>query len=98
MLEPIKYDYKEFDLTTGNSNYDVKEEVLELFSNVTVARRVIIKTNKNISIKFNNTNLPAITLGIGDSPFQMPEGFMEVHNIFLTNASGDTAAIKIWLV
>ena len=98
MFNPIQYDYKEFDLADGKSDYDVSEEVLELFSNVTVARRVIIKTNKSISFKFNNTNLSAISLDIGDSPFQMPEDFMEVNNIFLTNDSGATAAIKIWLV
>jgi len=98
MFNPIQYDYKEFTLATGTDDYDIKSEVLELFSNVDVARRCIIKTNKTISFRFNNVNLPLIELTLGYVPFQMPEDFMEIHDIFISNNSGATATISIWLV
>lgn len=98
MLTGIQYDYKQFTLSNGASDYDIKENILELFSNVSVAKRVIIWTNKNISFKFNNTNLPAISLSLGDSPFSMPENFLDVTNIFMSNASGSDATVTVWLV
>jgi len=97
MLEPIKYDYKEFTLANGETNYDVKENVLGLFLYVAVAKNVQMKTNKNITFKFNRTSLEAVDFGIGDSPAQISDGFMDITNIYLTNASGVDATIQIWL-
>ena len=94
---PIEYDYKEFTLATGESDYDVSDQVLELFNRIKVASHVVIRTTQDISFKFNNANLPAISLGIGESPYQPPRNFISVSNIFLTNASGATATISIWL-
>lgn len=98
MPTAIQYDYASFTLPDAASNYDVSAEVLQLFANVKVARRVIIWTNKNVTFKFNNSNLPAISLSVGDSPFQMPENFMEITNIFMSNDSGADATITVWLV
>lgn len=98
MTGPIRYDYKEFTLSNGEADYDVKANIVELFLNVPVASRVIIKTNKNISFRFNNTLLPLVDLDIGDSPYQSPENFLEVNNIYLTNSSGSDATVAIWLV
>lgn len=97
-MAAIRYDYKEFALANGQSDYDVKANILDLFNNVSLAKRVIIKTNKTISFKFNNTILPAVELRVGDSPYQSPENFIDVSNIYLTNGSGAEATIAIWLV
>ena len=102
MLTQISYDYKSFTLATGQTDYDIKTNIAELFDNIKVARRVLIKSNVTISFKFNNANLPAIELvisgGINESPFQTPKDFMEVVNIFISNTSGATATISVMLV
>jgi len=94
---PITYDYASFSLTTGQTDYDVKSNQAALFSNVPVASRVVIKTTQTITVKFNNTGLPAITVNVGESPLQLPQNFMEIVNIYLTNSSGATSTIDIWL-
>lgn len=95
---PLVYDYVEFTLTNGQSDYDVKANQANLFNNVPMARSVIIKTNKNITFKFNDTILSAVDLDVGDSPYQSPNDFIAVDNIYLSNSSGTDATIKMWLV
>ena len=97
MLEPIKYDYKEFTLSNGETNYDVKENVLGLFLYVAIAKNVMMKTNKNLSFKFNHTSLESVDFKRSDSPAQVSDGFMDITNIYLTNASGEDATVQIWL-
>lgn len=97
MGNPIRYDYASISLTTGQTDYDVKANVAALFSNVPVGSRVIIETNQDISVRFNNTVLPAFPLTVNDSPFQLPPNYVDITNIFLSNSSGSTATVKIWL-
>lgn len=94
---PITYDYKSFTLNNGQTNYDVDSNQSALFSNVKVAKNVVIFTDQEISVKFNNTAMPAISLPISRSPFQSPARFLEINNIYLTNASGSNATIEILL-
>lgn len=89
----FKYDSVEFTLATGQTNYDLRSEQADAFSNISVYRRVLIRTNITVSIKLNSTDNHAITIGALDSPFEVD--WQEVTNIFITNASGDTAALKI---
>lgn len=96
-MRPLSYDYASFSLNTGESDFDVSAEVAALFSNVKVARNVVIFFNKAISAKFNNTLMPAIALGINRSPFQSPERFLDISNIYLSNSSGETATVEIIL-
>lgn len=91
----IVYDYASFNVANGQTNYNVKTSQSATFSNAAVARNVIIFFNKQISIRFNSTLMPAISLPISRSPYQLPSFFLEVRNIFITNASGDTAAIEV---
>jgi len=93
----LTYDWASFSLSTGQSDYDVKANQSTLFDNVTVARNIIIFFNKQISIKFNSTLMPAATLPVSRSPFQLPYFFLDVKNIYLTNSSGETATVEIWL-
>lgn len=101
MLNSIIYDDKKFTLATGQTNYDVKTNVAELFDNIKVARRVVIKSDVTLTFRFNNVNLPEIEMVVSnqknESPFQLPENFLNVVNIFITNASGSTANIEIML-
>ena len=96
-MRPIFYDWASFTLTNGQSDYDVKSNVAALFSNVPLAKNISIKFDKAISMKINLTLMPAITLPIGDSPFQSPERFLDIKNIYLSNSSGSSASIQIFL-
>jgi len=94
-MRPLVYDWKSFTLTNGQSDYDVSSSQAALFSNVPYAKHVVIFFNKAISVKFNNTAMPAMSFGISRSPFQSPTDFLEVANIYLTNASGSDATIEV---
>ena len=94
---PLTYDWKSFTLTNGQSDYDVSASQAALFSNVPVAKHCVIFHNKEIGLKFNNTGLPKITLPISRSPFQSPIGFLEIVNLYLSNASGSSATVEILL-
>lgn len=89
------YDNGEFNLTTGQTNYDVAAGQAALFNNVTTARTVNFRTDKTVTIRLNSTSNAAITVAATDSPFVIDD--ISVTNIYITNASGDTAAIKILL-
>lgn len=95
---PKTYDYKLFTLNTGTSDYDTKTNISELFNNLNIARKVIIFTDQNISFRFNNVNLPLVPLLSKHSPYQAPDNFLGITNIFLTNTSGVNAEVTIWLI
>jgi hypothetical protein len=87
------YDSAEFTLATGNIDYDVRTQVAAFFSNIKVYRRVEIRTSENISIKLNSSSNPSITVGYSDSPYTLE--IIEITNLFITNNSGATTAIKL---
>lgn len=97
MTNPISYDYKSFAVTSGQSDYDVKTQQTELFYNVKSASRMIIKTSQDITIKLNNAIYNAFPITVSDSPFQLPANYVDIKNIFITNTSGNTATVEIWL-
>lgn len=92
------YDYATFVLADGQTDYDVKANQAALFNNIPDANVQYIWSTYNISFKFNRTANPAIPLdvGNGESPFE-GKGFVMCNNIYLTNASGSDATIKILL-
>ena len=90
------YDWAEFTLSNGQTNYDVKANQATLFSNILVPRNVVIETTRNITARFNRTNLPAIKIDAGASPVEL-KGILDIRNIYLTNASGSDATIRILL-
>lgn len=100
-LVSISYDSKKFTLTNGQTNFDVKTNISELFDNIKVARRVVIKSDVTITFRFNNVNLPVIEMVVSgqtrESPFQLPKEFLDVTGIYITNNSGSTANIEIML-
>jgi len=94
---PIQYDWASFTLSNGASDYDVATEIAALFSNVPVGHHFTIFHNTAISMKINSTLMPAITLSIAQNPFQTPNDFLEIKNIYLSNASGGNCTIEILL-
>lgn len=103
-LNPVKvsqdvydtYDYDSFTVATATTDYDAKANET-LFRNVPIGRGVIIWSDQDISIKFNSTSMPAISHEAVFSPHQWFDK-LEIMNIYITNTSGNTANIRIFLV
>lgn len=89
------YDWSLVTLVNGASDYDVKTEVAALFSNVPYAHGIALFHNKEIKIRFNSVLMPQITAGISRSPFQTPDNFLEISNLFLSNDSGSDCVVEI---
>ena len=92
------YDYvPSFVVANGTANYDLRTQQASAFLNVSKAWLVVIYTDQNISIRLNSTSNPAITINFEDQPFEL-RNIVAVTNIYITNASGETANIKVMLV
>lgn len=93
------YDSAEFSLTTGNTNYNVKTNESTSFVSVPRAHSIIIRTDQTITVRFNSISNSAITISRGEGSLTITRDIgLEITNIYVTNASGSTAAIKIFLV
>lgn len=88
------YDSVEFNLADGQTNYDLDAQQSGAFNNLTVWTSVFIRTNKDITIRLNASTNDAISIREYESPFHL-RSEIEITNIYLTNASGATAAIKL---
>jgi hypothetical protein len=93
MFAGSKYDSVEFNLNHGSSDYDVDDNQANFRSKIKVYRRIDLRTNATITIKINSVSNQSITVSPTDSPYKID--FVEVYNLFITNNSGSTAAIKI---
>jgi len=91
------YDWAEFTLNTGETDYDVGANVSGLFSNIKAARKVVIETTRNISARLNSTLFPAVKIDAGSSPVEMKD-LLIIRSIYLTNSSGSAATVRIWLI
>ena len=90
------YNAVEFNVDNTETNYNVKTNISGAFAKIKNMRTIIIKTNKDISIKLNSILNPSISLTGASRTLKINSdiGF-EVRNIFITNNSGSTAGIKI---
>lgn len=95
----LYYESIEFTLNNGQTNYDLDSQqsgFLAKFGPGNVVGQypteAIIRTDQTITVKFNNTSNDSITVTATDSPFVWHG---EIVNIYLTNASGNNAAVKI---
>jgi hypothetical protein len=91
------YDYAEFTVGNGVSDYDVRTNQSSLFKNCSSAWLVQLSFNKNISVKFNSTDMPSISLGYEVSPAEWRD-ILKVTNIYITNSSGSSVIVKALLV
>jgi len=105
------YEYKQFTLSSGASDYNVKTNQTALFGGSTspikpvttnpatqqqVVRRVCrIIADKKLGIKFNATGNPEIIMESSESPFV--ECNLDISNIFLTNEVGSDTTVGILL-
>jgi hypothetical protein len=88
------YENHEYNVTTASTNDSLQAQT-GAFDTVHVATLVSIRTNETITIKFNDTGNDGVTVTSTDSPFEID--YLEVTNVYISNASGNTAAIKILL-
>lgn len=94
-MRGIVYDYAQFNVSSGETDYNVDLNQSALFSNVPTAKGLAIFFNRSISLKIGSSLMPEIALTIGDSPFQSPLNFLEFSNLFISNSSGNICAVKI---
>ncbi len=92
------YDFvNSFTVATATTDYDLDAQQSAAFLNVPKAWLAIIWTDQDISIKFNSTSNPSIAVPAGESPFEF-KNIIAITNIYISNASGSTANIKVMLV
>lgn len=88
-----QYRNREFALPGGASDYDLQANQSVFDATFTRAHYISIRTDADISIKFNSITNDAITIGPGESPFQIDR--LEYNNVFLSSTPG--ANVKIWV-
>lgn len=94
------YENIEFDVTNSTTDYDVDTSQATFLTSFGAGNvvgddptYVAIRTNQTITVKLNKTTNHAITIASTDSPFVIAG--VKIRNLFITNASGSTAAIKL---
>jgi hypothetical protein len=90
------YDSAEFSVGNGVTNYDVADNQSDLWDNITSPRYVMIRTDKTVTLRFNANTNAGISITASDSPFVL-EGVITVTNIYISNSSGSSANIKVFL-
>lgn len=86
-----KYESKEFTVATATTDYDVKTWE-SAFTEHKHFAYCVIRTDQTISVKFNDTDNDSITITSSDSPKAFN---LAISNVYITNASGSLANIKI---
>ena len=104
-LDPIKtahelydtYDYASFTVADGVTNYDCDAQQSALFKNAPQAFGIIIWADQDLTIRFNDTDMPGI---VHEAIYAPHEWFdkLKISNVYITNASGSTANVKVFLI
>jgi hypothetical protein len=88
------YENIEFNLSTGQTDYDLAANQATFSAvNDRYPSHIQIRTNQTISVRLNRTTDHAITITSTDSPFSITG--VQIRNVFLSNSSGSTAAVKL---
>lgn len=87
----VSYDNAEFTVATGITKVDKSS----IFSNVETARYCEIRTDQTITVYLNLDSNDGITITSSDSPYVIND--LEVTTLYISNASGSTANVKIRL-
>jgi len=93
------YESIEFNLSTGQTNYNLDTQQSTFLSSFGPGNvvdkfptQLTLRTDQTITVKINSTGNHAITV----APTEVLElSGLEIINVFLTNSSGNTAAIKL---
>lgn len=93
------YDAVSTTVATGQTNRDMKANNADLFKNLDEATFCRITTDQTITIRFNSTSNPGIVMTSSESPrkWTRAEEGLKITNIYVSNASGSTANMKIEL-
>lgn len=91
------YDNASFSVGTGIADYDVATNQSSLWDNVSAPSYISIRTDQTITVKLNAAANASITVTSADSPFIL-DGLLAVSNIYVTNSSGSTASISVFMV
>src|SRR3990167_159352 len=92
------YESKEFTVANSQTNYNVKTQVTDAFTDIVKAHAVIIRTDQTITVRFNSTDNDAATITASEGQLVLTSDMrLEITNIFITNSSGATANVKIML-
>jgi hypothetical protein len=92
------YENIEFNLSNGQTDYDLDANQADFKSNFGSPVRdyphyLEVRTDQEISLKFNSASNHSITVSSTDSPVEVKN--LEIRNVYLTNNSGSTAAVKL---
>jgi hypothetical protein len=93
------YDAVSTTVATGQTNRDMKANESSLWKAFSDARFMRITTDQTITIRLNSTSNPGIIMTSSESPrkFVRDEEGMVITNVYITNASGSVANIKMEL-
>lgn len=86
------YESHEFNVNDSTTNYDVKT-TQSAFATVTSANKILLRSDSTITFKLNDTSNHAITLTSLEEFIEID--FIQITNIYITNNSGGTAAVKL---
>ena len=88
------YESVEFSLVTATTDYDLDAEQTTFKAVLNDPQYCRIYTSQNISIKFDSTSNHAISLNAGTTSDFDRQSF---RNIFLTNTSGSSSIVRIYI-
>jgi hypothetical protein len=93
------YDAASFTVATAQTNRDIKANVTDLWKSFTDARFMRISTDQTITIRLNSTANAGIVMTSSESPreFTRSDEGLIITNLYVTNASGSTANMKVEL-
>ena len=89
------YEAASITVVTGQTNRDIKANETALFSKGKASNHTVISTDQTITIRLNDSTYGAIVMTSTESPKVFDA--VGIQNMFITNASGATANIKIEL-
>lgn len=90
-----KYDYTSLTQATATTDVDIRTTEATAFKNwSSVYSLVEITTDQEISVKFNSTTMPAITITSSMSPYVRDD--LAIQDIYISNASWSNANITIY--
>jgi len=92
------YDFvPSFTVDNDTTNYDLNAQQSDAFKNVPKAWFAIIWTDQDITIRFNSMSNPPIPIPAEETPIEF-KNILAITNVYITNASGSAANVKVMLV
>jgi len=87
------YEAGSFTVATGQTNRDIRANEPTLWKSINQATAVRISTDQTVTLRFNDATYWPIVMTSSQSPMMFDR--VRVSNLYVTNASGSTANMKI---